>query len=59
MPYMVQGRNKSKTKLPSPLKQNQMIHAIKRCQDATHQEYTEVKMPFCLMVNQTYVTIIY
>ena len=49
MPYMVlkvKGRNKSKTKLPSPCRQNQMICAINLCQDATCQEYTEVKPPF-------------
>ena len=49
MPYMgikVKDRNKSKIKLPSPCRQNEMIRAINLCQDATCQEYMELKPPF-------------
>ena len=42
----VKDRNKSKNKLPSPCRQNQMICAINLCQDTTSQEYTEMKPPF-------------
>ena len=49
IPYMglkVKGRNKGKTKLPSPCRLKQMICAIKLCQDATRQEFTAMKPPF-------------
>ena len=40
------GRNKSKTSLPSPYRQKQMVRAIDLYQDATRQEYMEVKPTF-------------
>ena len=42
----VKGRNKGKTKLPSPCRQNQMICAINLRQDATRHEFTKMKPPF-------------
>ena len=49
MPCMglkVKGRNKSKNKLPSPCRQNQMICAINLYQDASCHESTKMKPPF-------------
>ena len=49
MPYMglkVKGRNKSKTKVPSPCRKNWMICAINLHQDATCQEDMAGKRPF-------------
>ena len=42
----VKGRNKDKSKIPSPQRQNKMICAIYLCQDTTCQELTKVKSPF-------------
>ena len=49
IPYIglkVKGRNKDKTKIHFPCRQNQMICANNLCQDATRQEFVEVKPPF-------------
>ena len=55
----VKGRNKGKTKIPSPRRRNRIICAINLCQDATRHESTKLKLHFYLPVNQTYVTITY
>ena len=39
------GRNKGKTKIPSPRRQNRMICAINLCQDATRHESKKMKPP--------------
>ena len=42
----VKGRNKGKTKIPSPCRCNQMICAINLCQDVTLCRPTKIKAPF-------------
>ena len=41
----VKGRNKDKTKVPSPCRQNQILCAINLCQDTTCHKSTKMKPP--------------
>ena len=55
----VKDRNKGNIKLPFSCRHIRMICAINCRWDSTHQEHMEIKQPFCLIMNRTYVMVIY
>ena len=44
----IKGRNRGRTKFPSPCRHNIMICAFNLCQDATLCGFTKMKLPFLL-----------